>query len=96
LRRDKTYFGLGNMDGNETTYRPIELHHQLVQTPKNQRLQSASIGNIQKVSGYPLFVEETPNLQTRQAPAEALENVMQKALKQYEDNLKQAKESQDE
>ena len=35
LRRDKTYFGLGNMDGNETTYRPIELHHQLVQTPKN-------------------------------------------------------------
>ena len=60
--------------------------------PVSKRLQSASIGNIQKVSGYPLFVEETPNLQTRQAPVDALENVMQKALKQYEDNLKQAKQ----
>ena len=84
MRRNRDYHGLGNYSGQETVYKSAE------KTP--QRLKSAHIGSLRKVTGYPLFVDETPNIQTRQPPAEAVENAMSLALRVYEQNLKKAKD----
>jgi len=84
MRRSKDYYGLGNYTGQENVYKSAE------KTP--QRLKSAHIGSLRRVTGYPLFLDGCPNLQTRQPPAEAVENVMSLALKVYEENMKKAKD----
>ena len=39
-----------------------------------------------------MFLETSPNIQTRRAPQAALENAMQQALYKYEQNLYKAKQ----
>lgn len=42
----------------------------------------------ERLTGFPLFFESCTNLQTRGPSSGAMENAMQKALRQYERNLK--------
>lgn len=56
------------------------------------KFQQSLLTKSGKVNGYPLFLDSTPNVQTRVVESK---NVMKIALKRYEDNLRKAQQSED-